>query len=667
MDNIIHNNSETRHEDASHHENSNDSNANAIPEEMVIENHHIMDEDNLSENENHLVEGESNPAGDEGGLVGDEDNATEDGDNLAGDKDSLIEDEDNLTGDENNLADDDSDPDEDENNPDEDNPDEDNPDEDNPDEDNPDEGNPAEDNPAENGDNPVEENEILSNLLKQLEAISKYDDPATQSVRDIIVNMSRESRQLKRIVKELEKPPRKRAGARAKGKGRNGGGKGRNIGGKERNSSGKKTTNISDEIVDIKQALKTKWRRRENDDLQEIAKIAEEERLDNEKRIVIPKIGRQSKYVETLQLLASQLISKRVNNRQSTVLVGAEDADNFLEIAQSISSPNSVRQLAEQIKLLLTDGREFSGPMPAGELQVKCYDEAGDLNHLGKIVRYGLDATRMETDDSTRRIRYRFACVKIAKHYEKEQKIKREMRKAGLCEEGESGKGSATEVKRDIIEMVGCKASCLDRWIRLGKTLTPFVNEFGPGVLGLIPKEMSDYRLLSLPIASVEHIVVAINRLHPNMRDLSELVKKHLWQNLMQWSRPKAATLQLMLSEAKELNLQIPLKRVVNSLEVHTTADSGSTEYREGRFGRILGLDDSEEDNGTGSSAVVGGNIRGRVRGNAAKGARGRVGKPTRGDGPTRGGRGTKRPRKANGGSPTKRLKVVDRRGSSST
>ncbi|KAI9862269.1 MAG: hypothetical protein M1813_004744 [Trichoglossum hirsutum] len=499
-------------------------------------------------------------------------------------------------------------------------------------------------NPTEDGD------ELYSSLLEQLEAVTKINHPATQNIRDILVDLAKENRRLRKLATVLEERPGKEAKAKTKRKPKNP---------KEKEKSNDRgntaAADMSAEMMDIKISLKTKWRRLEADDLKEIAKIKYEGRLDSEERTTAVKIGRQSKYVEALQILASQLISKRVDNRQSTVLVGAEDADNFLEVARAISSPNSVCQLAEQVKLLLKDEEKNSSLIPAEELHIDCYDETGVLNGLGTIVQYGLDVVRMETGDATRRVRYRFNCIKIAKHYEEEQAKEKETRKAGPREKGEKGergKGIASKVKKDIIGLVKCTTSCLDRWIKLGKALTHLVDDFGIGILGLIPNKISDFRLLSLPAGSFDLITRAINYLHPNMGDLSALVEKYLLQHLMQRSSPRAATLQSMLSEAKELNLQIPLKRVISSMEVLTEADSSSPGG--GQLDRILESAGGEGDNSVGDS-TLGGNTGGTVNDDPIE------------DTQIGNGGSAKRRRKANVSNPRKRAKVTGGKDSSGT
>jgi hypothetical protein len=136
------------------------------------------------------------------------------------------------------------------------------------------------------------------------------------------------------------------------------------------------------------------------------------------------------------------------------------------------------------------------------------------------------------------------------------------------------------------------------------------------------------------------------------MGDLSALVEKYLLQHLMQRSSPRAATLQSMLSEAKELNLQIPLKRVISSMEVLTEADSSSPGG--GQLDRILESAGGEGDNSVGDS-TLGGNTGGTVDDDPIE------------DTQIGNGGSAKRRRKANVSNPRKRAKVTGGKDSSGT
>ncbi|KAI9783797.1 MAG: hypothetical protein M1839_003133 [Geoglossum umbratile] len=129
-------------------------------------------------------------------------------------------------------------------------------------------------------------------------------------------------------------------------------------------------------------------------------------------------------------------------------------------------------------------------------------------------------------------VRYRYNCVKIAKHYEEEQDRERGARKENPHEKRGKGKGVAAKVKQDIIGLIGCTASYFERWVKIGKAIQHLVDGFGLGILGLVLNEISDFRILSLPVASLDLIVRAINCLHPAMDKLSALVEKYLWRHL---------------------------------------------------------------------------------------------------------------------------------------
>jgi hypothetical protein len=249
----------------------------------------------------------------------------------------------------------------------------------------------------------------------------------------------------------------------------------------------RKDTNETSEVTEIGKGLKTKWRQLETSDLTELALVDTKD---------TPKLGRQSKYVHALQTLAEQVMLKRVNNKESWIVVGLENADDFLEVARAITNLNSITQLAKQVKYLIEDRPgDFESAIAENELHDDCYDQTGGLTNIGNIVKLGIDIVRIETNDTTRRIRHRYNCVKIANFYEKEQLKEKELR-TDVSKRGKGGKGKgiASHVKKTIIELVNCTYARLDGWIKLGKAIAPFVDEYGLGVLGLIPHEISDHR-----------------------------------------------------------------------------------------------------------------------------------------------------------------------------
>ncbi|KAI9763620.1 MAG: hypothetical protein M1840_000414, partial [Geoglossum simile] len=125
------------------------------------------------------------------------------------------------------------------------------------------------------------------------------------------------------------------------------------------------------------------------------------------------------------------------------------------------------------------------------------------------------------------------------------------------------GKGVATEVKRNIIWDVGCTVANLDAWIKASKAFTPFIDQFGFGVLGLFPNDISDFKILGLPLNATHLIIAIISHLQPNLKELSMLIEEHLLIHLFNQLRPSAQLLRDMLTRAKELKLQIPFKKVL--------------------------------------------------------------------------------------------------------
>ncbi|KAI9773181.1 MAG: hypothetical protein M1840_008302 [Geoglossum simile] len=383
---------------------------------------------------------------------------------------------------------------------------------------------------------------------KQLDAFISIDHPATQSIRNAMFHCIKKDNLLWGLPAMLEKGARKRT-----------------VGGAKKI----KDTDETERPIEVGQSLKLKWRQFEKSDLKEVALMNREVVGET---VPLPKVGQQSKYVEVLQKLAGQIIVKRVNNRPSPVTVGADGADNFLEIARAIAGPLSIIQLAYRVKHLITgEPKDPDSPVPQN-LRADCYDQAGGLNKLGILVQHCIDIIPVESNDAASEIRHRHNCVQMAKLYEQEQLERRELRKSkasGLGKQGR-GKGVASLVKKKIVSLIGCTTACFDRWIKLGKALTPFVDEFGLGILGIFPYSVSNFQILHLPINSLPLIVSAINDLYPSTKALSALVEEHLLEHLLDQSSPDPATLRSMLDQAKAMDLRTPFASIIGSM---ATAD----------------------------------------------------------------------------------------------
>ena len=114
-------------------------------------------------------------------------------------------------------------------------------------------------------------------------------------------------------------------------------------------------------------------------------------------------------------------------------------------------------------------------------------------------------------------------------------------------------------------------------------------------------------RLLHLPTNSLPLIVCAASELHPKIKELSVLIEKHLLHHLLDQSRPNIGALRAMLARARELDLQAPFTKVIDSMRVSTTADPENQRYARDLVGMMesVGSKHGAEDSTQGEATEV--------------------------------------------------------------
>ncbi|KAI9764375.1 MAG: hypothetical protein M1840_008513 [Geoglossum simile] len=303
----------------------------------------------------------------------------------------------------------------------------------------------------------------------------------------------------------------------------------------------KKKKNSKEEEVSKK--LKAKWRQIEEKDNKDSTSIINDKRSEGTSAVATPKLGKNSKYIDALQSFVGHIIKKKVHNKEVWAPITPDDADKFMEIARAVAGLGAVNHLLVQVKLLTECPSHSESIQVSKNLHPNCYDQSRDLSGYEKIIKLVLETVRNQMGTSTRRIEYRHNCVLIARFYKAEQDKETQLQNANPSYGKVSKrKGVTTEVRRNIIWDVGCTVADLDAWIKASKAFTPFIDQFGFGVLGLFPNDISNSKIL----------------------ELSMLIEEHLLIHLLNWSRPSAQLLRDMLARAKELKLQIPFKKVLN-------------------------------------------------------------------------------------------------------
>ncbi|KAI9765467.1 MAG: hypothetical protein M1839_005498 [Geoglossum umbratile] len=254
---------------------------------------------------------------------------------------------------------------------------------------------------------------------------------------------------------------------------------------------------------EVSKKLKTKWRQMEEKDNKDSTSIINDDHNES-----------------TSASFVSHIIKRKVHNKEVWVPITADDTDKFMEITRAVTGPEAMNHLVTQIKLLTECPRHSESAQVLKNLYPDCYDQSGDLSNYGKIIKLVLEMVWNQTGTSTRRIEYQCNCVLIARFYKAKQDKEIQLR-------------NANPGRRKVI-------------------------------LGLFPNDISDSKILGLPLNATHLIVTIMSYLQPNLKELSMLIEEHLLIYLLNWSRLSAQLLRDMLARAKELKLQIPFKKVLD-------------------------------------------------------------------------------------------------------
>ncbi|KAH0551663.1 hypothetical protein GP486_007120 [Trichoglossum hirsutum] len=293
-------------------------------------------------------------------------------------------------------------------------------------------------------------------------------------------------------------------------------------------------------------------------------------------------------HLKRLSVFAELSITKRVKNKMVSVIIGPGLADKML----SIAGEDALNELASQIQITMRKEKDHANTTVGTNVMFddRCYDNGSEVySNFGMIVSLGQENIKIDLDYSLTRLKYRYNCIWIKKYYELERasevaatKKDKGKGKQGTAtqaknEEGKQGEGVATRAKDSICELLHCTASRFDAWVRLGAQLCLLIEEMGDRVLALIPLEISDSKILQIPVAAFKLVVSTLPEWRPGIKKLSGLVDIFLLHALLKGGLITPMIIKDMLLKANGPALKHAVKilagPLLETIEAHIAAE----------------------------------------------------------------------------------------------